>query len=63
MFTKLPFLFSLLLIGSSALVLASVIDMAEGLKWALLIIAVTFNITSGVGLMVVGLRETKRART
>ncbi|WP_339251543.1 hypothetical protein NSQ43_15180 [Sporosarcina sp. FSL W8-0480] len=61
MSSKMPILLILLIIGSVCLVLSLTLSLSEGLKMTLLIIAVIFNITSSVGLMIIGAKKTRES--
>ncbi|MDN4608044.1 hypothetical protein [Sporosarcina highlanderae] len=59
MTNKIRILLLLLVIGSTSLVLSLTLPLPDGLKWTFLVIAVLFNITSAIGLMVIGVKKTR----
>ncbi|WP_262174046.1 hypothetical protein [Saccharococcus sp. Marseille-Q5394] len=56
---KIPILMLLLVIGTVSLVLSLTLSLPNTVEWVLLIIGVLLNITSAVGLMIIGVKRTR----
>ncbi|MCG7346485.1 hypothetical protein MHZ92_20480 [Sporosarcina sp. ACRSL] len=58
---KIPILLVMLIIGSMSLVLSLTLSLPNEIEWALLIIGALLNITSSVGLMIIGAKRTRES--
>ncbi|MCM3636684.1 hypothetical protein M3152_03045 [Sporosarcina luteola] len=56
---KIPILMLLLVVGTVSLVLSLTLSLPNTVEWVLLIIGVLLNITSAVGLMIIGVKRTR----
>ncbi|MCM3743993.1 hypothetical protein M3193_07530 [Sporosarcina luteola] len=55
----IPLLMLLLVIGSVSLVFSLTLSLPNTVEWILLILGVLLNITSAVGLMIIGVKRTR----
>lgn len=56
---KIPILMLLLVIGTISLVFSLALSLPNSVEWVLLILGVLLNVTSAVGLMIIGVKRTR----
>lgn len=56
---KIPMLMLLLIIGSISLIFSLTLSLPNTVEWILLILGVLLNVTSAVGLMIIGVKRTR----
>ena len=56
---KIPILMLMLIIGSISFILSLTLSLPNTVEWVLLIVGVLLNVTSAVGLMIIGVKRTR----
>ena len=56
---KIPILMGMFVIGSLSFILSLTLSLPNTVEWILLIIGVLLNVTSSVGLMIIGFKRTR----
>ena len=56
---KIPILMGMLVIGSLSFILSLTLSLPNTVEWILLILGVLLNVTSSVGLMIIGFKRTR----
>ena len=56
---KIPILMLMLIIGSISFILSITLSLPNTVEWVLLIAGVLLNVTSAIGLMIIGVKRTR----